>query len=302
WEGYLTLKLTDEEGEYRFSVSAQNSFKLWIDEDLILNAFPNDPVYFNNVNKQDLFSKPVKLQHGKAYKLRIEHTVGKSGAFNKGKAILNWKKPNAASPVVLKSNNLHATLAAAQAAIKTNQTRCITWEGIRPSANTLYEELSPKAAERYLVSAWVKEQQDCKCENYVNASIEVAFIGNQGNEIAQRAILKPAGNIIEGWQRIEEIISIPQETSKIQIYFKAAQGNGNTGKIYFDDWRFLPYHGNMKSFVYHPVNLRLMSELDENNYATFYEYDDEGTLIRVKKESERGIQTIRETRSSLRKD
>jgi len=57
----------------------------------------------------------------------------------------------------------------------------------------------------------------------------------------------------------------------------------------------------MKSFVYNPVNLRLMAEQDENNYSTFYEYDDDGTLIRVKKETERGIQTIKETRSALLK-
>ena len=39
----------------------------------------------------------------------------------------------------------------------------------------------------------------------------------------------------------------------------------------------------MKSYVYDPINLRLMAELDENNYATFYEYDAEGGLIRMKK-------------------
>jgi hypothetical protein len=57
----------------------------------------------------------------------------------------------------------------------------------------------------------------------------------------------------------------------------------------------------MKSFIYNPVNLRLMAEQDENNYCTFYEYDDDGTLIRVKKETEKGIQTIKETRSALLK-
>jgi hypothetical protein len=50
------------------------------------------------------------------------------------------------------------------------------------------------------------------------------------------------------------------------------------------------------------VSLRLMAELDENNYSTFYEYDDDGTLIRVKKETERGIMTLKETRSALIKD
>ncbi len=48
--------------------------------------------------------------------------------------------------------------------------------------------------------------------------------------------------------------------------------------------------------------MRLMADLDENNYASLYEYDDDGTLIRVKKETEKGIMTIRETRSALIKD
>ncbi len=38
----------------------------------------------------------------------------------------------------------------------------------------------------------------------------------------------------------------------------------------------------MKSYVYDPINLRLVAELDANNYATFYEYDAEGGLIRTK--------------------
>jgi hypothetical protein len=57
----------------------------------------------------------------------------------------------------------------------------------------------------------------------------------------------------------------------------------------------------MKSYVYDPVNLRLVAELDENNYAVFYEYDEEGTLIRNKVETKEGIKTIKETRSAKQK-
>ena len=57
----------------------------------------------------------------------------------------------------------------------------------------------------------------------------------------------------------------------------------------------------MKSMVYDPQSLRLMAELDDRNYATFYEYDEEGTLVRVKKETEKGIYTIKESRSGLKK-
>jgi hypothetical protein len=44
-----------------------------------------------------------------------------------------------------------------------------------------------------------------------------------------------------------------------------------------------------------------MAELDENNFATFYEYDDEGILIRVKKETEKGTMTIRESRTGVKR-
>jgi hypothetical protein len=38
--------------------------------------------------------------------------------------------------------------------------------------------------------------------------------------------------------------------------------------------------------------------LDANNYAKYYEYDAEGTLIRTKAETREGIKTITETRSA----
>jgi hypothetical protein len=57
----------------------------------------------------------------------------------------------------------------------------------------------------------------------------------------------------------------------------------------------------MKSYVYDPLTLRLAATLDENNYATFYEYDEEGALTRTKKETTRGVYTIQEVRASKQK-
>lgn len=305
WEGYLTLRktssatTTDPEGEYKFSVSAANSFKLWIDDKLLLNAFPNDPVYFNNSQNTSLFSKSVKLYHGKVYKIRVEHTAG-TGLT--ALASLAWIKPSTSRAVVIPKTNFHSSQANAEATINKQTTRCISWEGVRTSPTTIYNEFAPVAGNKYIVSAWVKEQRDCKCENYENASVTISFHDRYQNAAGPSAVLRPSGNIIEGWQRIEEVITIPVGTVSTEISFVAASQNGNTGKIYFDDWRFVPYNGNMKSFVYNAINLRLMAELDENNYASFYEYDDDGTLIRVKKETERGIKTIKETRSALRKE
>jgi hypothetical protein len=46
--------------------------------------------------------------------------------------------------------------------------------------------------------------------------------------------------------------------------------------------------------------MRLVATLDENNFGVFYEYDEEGTPIRVKKETEKGVMTIKENRQSYR--
>lgn len=90
----------------------------------------------------------------------------------------------------------------------------------------------------------------------------------------------------------------PAGATSVLLKMNATGGS----KMYYDDLRIQPYNSGLKSFVYDPVSLKLMAELDENNYATFYEYDDDGTLIRVKKETERGVQTIKETRSALIKN
>ena len=51
----------------------------------------------------------------------------------------------------------------------------------------------------------------------------------------------------------------------------------------------------------HPVTLKYVAELDANNFATFYEYDEEGSLVRVKKETEKGIMTIQETKNHTKR-
>ena len=157
----------------------------------------------------------------------------------------------------------------------------------------LLPAFSPFKGRQMVISAWVKEQQTCTCTSYVNNDIKVSFTGGS----SQTFTFQPAGNIIEGWQRYEGVFTIPANDTAIDVTMEAT---GST-TVYFDDLRIHPFNANMKSFVYNPVNLRLMAEQDENNYSTFYEYDDDGTLIRVKKETERGIQTIKETRSALLK-
>ena len=99
-------------------------------------------------------------------------------------------------------------------------------------------------------------------------------------------ILEPKGEVIEGWQRIEKT-------------FTASNNNNDSTFLisephYIDDIRIFPADGNMQTYVYDPHNYRLKAILDNNNHATFYNYDAEGNVKSVKKETERGIVTIQE--------
>lgn len=166
---------------------------------------------------------------------------------------------------------------------------------IRAGKEILLPAFSPTPGKEMVVSAWVKEAQDCKCTSYTNSQIVV--LAKNGSGVQTSYTFKPSGSIIEGWQRIDSVFLIPADAVELTVTMRAT----GTPAVFFDDLRIHPFHANMKSFVYHPANLRLMAELDENNYATYYEYDDEGILIRLKKETQRGIKTIKETRSSMSK-
>lgn len=145
---------------------------------------------------------------------------------------------------------------------------------------------------KYMVSAWVKEDgASINTVTYTNASMEISFTGG-----GTPYNLAPSGRIIDGWQRIEGVVEVPTLASAAHLTLQTA-----TGDAYFDDIRFYPLDGSMRSYVYDPINLRMVAELDERNYATFYEYDEEGKLIRIKKETERGIMTIQENRDNIRK-
>jgi hypothetical protein len=167
-------------------------------------------------------------------------------------------------------------------------------KSVKVNNTVLLPPFSPVAGNKMLFSVWIKENEGCQCTSYTNNKITL-FVAGQTRITIE---VQPAGNIIDGWQRYEQVVSLPEGSTGLSVVMVAT----GSGSVYVDDLRFHPYNANMKSFVYDPQNLRLMAELDENNYATFYEYDDDGRLARVKKETERGIKTIKESRNGLIKE
>ncbi len=100
---------------------------------------------------------------------------------------------------------------------------------------------------------------------------------------------------IEGWQHIETTFTAPS-TGTISVHLQYTGGNG-TERL--DDIRIQPFESAMKTFVYDPVTLWLVATLDDRNFATFYSYDEEGVLVQVKSETEKGIFTSKTSRNNI---
>lgn len=164
-----------------------------------------------------------------------------------------------------------------------------------PKSVDIYSEsfvLNP--SKEYVLSAWVKkENKDFSSQAYDYKNVYVRLRFYEGNEFIEEMNFLPKGVKIKDWKRIFNQFEVPVKSTRVELSLMNESGQIS----FFDDVRIWPKDGSLKSFVYNSENHRLMAELDENNYATFYEYDKEGTLIRVKKETERGVFTIKETRN-----
>jgi len=163
------------------------------------------------------------------------------------------------------------------------------WRGFAPD----YMAVEPK---QYILSFWAKGYY------HVTSTFDYPDIGadvlssQMGSSILVAGSLRKS-KIIEGWQKFEYRFIIPAGLTG-DIIFRFDPGSS---EALFDDIRVHPFDANMKTFVYDRTNFRYKAELDENNFATFYDYDQEGKLVRIKKETERGIMTIQETRATTYK-
>ena len=141
----------------------------------------------------------------------------------------------------------------------------------------------------YLVSVWVKELLESGTP-YIGMSPEVKIVHN-----GETITLTPEGPVIDGWQKIEGKFEY-KEDSNLDISFV-----GGIWGAFFDDFRIHKEKSSAKTYVYDKYSNRLKAILDENNYATLFEYDAAGIPTQVKRETEEGILTVSESRQSLSK-
>lgn len=253
-------------------------------------------IYAQNSRGEEKIGK-IPLTAGSLDSISIQYNKGSGD--NPGKVQLYWS--TSSSPRTLISKNFLYTQKKPSITDTLGSVKdvvsfyCEQANTVKP-VNVIRSAFSPVQGSKLSISAWVRlDVADCNTAPALDSAIQVNF---NISGIQATHWLKKTGFRIEGWQRYEDTLTVPANATEMYIH---ARTLSNTN-IYVDDIRMQPFNSNVKGYVYNPVNLRLMADLDENNYATFYEYDDDGTLIRVKKETERGVMTIKETRSALFKD
>jgi hypothetical protein len=277
WKGTLQVA---ESGWYEFDLPWHNNQVWFAINDTLVRSYDGD----------DHYSIAKYLNADFLYEAVLDFKQN----TGEGNVNLTWKKPGTSAFVPIDPIHFYpdGQSSLADGSVVIDSGYCEKLDTIQAINHHLIDSFNLIPGKKMVASVWMRQGgQDCKCEGYLN---NFRIRNEAGDSIAA---FKPKERIIEGWQQFEAIFTVP-EGSKIQLDFRAVSGN----PVYIDDLRLHPFNANMKSFVYDPFNLRLSAELDENNYASFYEYDDEGTLIRVKKETKLGIKTITETRSSLQKN
>ncbi len=131
------------------------------------------------------------------------------------------------------------------------------------------------------MTLWVKNIDASNFSGYVSASGAI----NVSSSISDYQI--------EGWRRVELLFTTNGTPITISI-------GSNSVISYIDDVRLQPFQSSQKTYVYNPSTLWLVAELDERNFATLYNYDEEGSLIQVKKETVNGIITVKTSRQNIK--
>lgn len=148
-----------------------------------------------------------------------------------------------------------------------------------------------ESGKAYQVSAWVSINRPGVAMPKLADGLGIDLtLKNKDGQVVNVFSFVPEGKIIEGWQQVKGSFVCPVNDAEVAISFKS----GSTGLAWYDDLRLHPLKGNMKGYVYDTRDYRLRAILDEENFASFFYYDQEGNLYLTKKETEDGIKTLTE--------
>lgn len=182
----------------------------------------------------------------------------------------------------------------------------------------LQGRLTLQPGEKYQFSGWFSTPNNLFAlknhDKLFYSDLKIEFFDISGNLVSTKTyqeidILQ--GGFIDEWQKFRADFTMPENAHYVSVKLPTGNevfdnslpdGGDYDQALFYDDLRIQPYDGGMQTYVYNQENHRLEATLDGNNYATFYFYDDEGRLFLVKRETERGIITVSESRNYIKRN
>ncbi len=87
----------------------------------------------------------------------------------------------------------------------------------------------------------------------------------------------------DGWDLMTVNVNVPAGASDLSVKVRS-----NSGTCWFDDFRVHPVDASMSTYVYDRQTQQLRFTLDNENFYTEYQYDEQGRLVSVWKETASG--------------
>ncbi len=236
--------------------------------------------YNNSVSIASGFNVPydqLSFQH-------FEEVVTSPTLFNVKGGHLNLKYLTAV-PIMISNTESHT---GKQSLIMTGE-KLVLGDLFSQVANTTGGIYHIEPGKKYVLSFWMKTPSSNLIPN-INAP-------TGGGGTVSGIDVTP--DKIDGWRRVEAIVTINiAHTSATNMIIDPSF---IPGAVYFDDIRLQPLNSTVKAHVYDRQTLWTVADLDERNYATFYNYDESGNLVQVKKETAKGVVTVLNHRKSIKR-
>lgn len=93
------------------------------------------------------------------------------------------------------------------------------------------------------------------------------------------------------WALYEALSTVAD--AKISYAFEKT--SNSLEQLIIDDIRITPFKSQVKTYVYDTRTFKISAVMDDQHFATYYQYNGEGKLVRKKIETERGVRVVDET-------
>ena len=245
-----------------------------------------------NIPSATLFANGGSLQIAAATNATRDEIAHESFEFFDARALI--------TPLQTGDGNITFTTAGLSGIQVTDARAHTGRRSLRVSQDTALQQttLQLVPGKRYVLSAWQAiEPRGRPLAPPEIAGVRVDFTSKRTGAVISSQLHTASGPIIEGWQRIDGTIDVPNQAADLILWLvNSGGGRRNSQTLYIDDLRILPEDAGFESYVYESSTLRLVATLDENNFATLFAYAPDGKVNSIRRETVRGVLTVAESR------